>query len=75
MKGLDLNKSPSLPASSGSTEGATSGSLGDASMADLKKGYHSMNEPTGSGMKGSSLIVDSPPGPQGFLTRPGGWER
>lgn len=74
MKTLDLNTSPVLPASSASTEGATSGSLGDASMADLKKGFHELPDDN-PGERESLFVSPVEERQTGFLNRPNGWER
>lgn len=60
-----------LRESTAPTDGATKSSLGDATKADLKKGYCDIDY--------DSPIDDIPvPGPMdsgGFLGRPEGWER
>jgi hypothetical protein len=62
-----------VPTSQGSREGATENSLGDATMADLSKGFHkypdSDEKPSGPGPS----LPDA--GPEGFLGRPRGYER
>lgn len=71
-----------LPQSNAAFEGATGGSLGGASMTDLKRGYslpaageHAegccCNECMTEYLDGAS----DGPAPRGFLTRPEGWER
>lgn len=63
---------PSMPDNGGSTEGATQSSLGDASMADLKKGYHSYKDDPSQGEELPLAVLSQD---RGFLSRPGGWER
>ncbi len=73
MKDLDLNESPALPSSDGSADGATSNSLGGASMGDLKKGYHTITDESIPGGKLETQPLELVP--SGFLGRPAGWER
>lgn len=71
---LDLNKSAALPESSGSTDGASGGSLGDATMADLKTGF--IPEKNYSDANTDPVLNTYAPEPDsGFLNRPHGWER
>lgn len=66
-------REPDLPDSSGSTEGASGGSLGGASHADLKRGYSNASDEPDEGM---TDVFRMPPEPgHGFLDRPQGWER
>ena len=67
------DKTPAMPESSGSTEGVTQGSLGDASMADLKKGYHAYKDDPVQGEDLPMAVLDQ--SERGFLSRPHGWER
>jgi len=58
----------------GSKKGCTKGSLGDASVADLDRGY-SDAEPKSQKLHdaASTMPFESPEG--GFVGRPDGWER
>lgn len=62
-----------IPASDTGITGATRGSLGGASTADLRRGF------TDAGSEPSGLhdgLIGATPQPQGgFLSRPHGWER
>lgn len=71
MKSIDLNTSPALPDSSGSREGATSSSLGDATMGDLKKGFYRCDHQD----EYAGVMPASDNTNTGFLGRPHGWER
>lgn len=63
-----------LPTSSASTDGATGGSLGGASHADLLRGYTRVSETTPIAPFLEDL-VDGDGTTQGFLGRQYGWDR
>lgn len=63
-----------VPASQGSREGATENSLGDATMADLSKGFHKYPDDKEAESSGLCLPETSD-GSGGFLGRPCGYER
>ena len=77
---VDLSVPGVLPQGS-STQGATSGSLGDASMADLEQGFTNENKADADPVPlysddsagGSNATVNLTVG--GFLGRPAGWAR
>lgn len=71
MKDLDLNTSADLPASSASTAGATANSLGDASMADLKRGFFNGND---TGFEDTFFVAHDSKA-SGVVGRPCGYER
>ncbi len=72
----DSADSSRLPASQASQEGVTETSLGDATMADLKRGYSKCPDvPEESGKPGFMNSADPYPPAHGFLNRPAGWER
>lgn len=75
-KDLDLNSSADLPQGS-STMGASGGALGDASMADLQRGYSdgTYTAPVQDDGTGPITFDDDSSKIKGFLTRPEGWER
>lgn len=63
-----------MPASSGATDGASGGALGDCSMADLKRGYSPCkDEDEGHDYDGD--MYQPTPAPQGFLGRPNPYDR
>jgi hypothetical protein len=79
VKDEDALANPAVPASAGATDGATQTSLGDCSMADLKRGYcpceHEYAD-EGYSMRDRNGDTSVPRGEnKGFLTRPYGWER
>lgn len=62
-------KDKDIPESNKSYQGGTNGSMGDASQADLKRGYTKPQPET-------EQPMDFEPMQQGgFVGRPGGWER
>jgi hypothetical protein len=73
MKHIDLNTSPDLPSSDASLEGATAGSMGGASKADVKRGYSDCNH-SGYGMPVRDDEREAEKN-TGFLNRPTGYER
>lgn len=62
-----------LPKSNASTAGATTSSMGDCSLADVRKGY--CVEQSAPPPFEESPFSPFALRPGGFLTRPGGWER
>jgi len=69
VKDVDALASPVVPASSAATDGATAGSLGDCSMADLQRGYCPYSdESEGNDYDGDTYAPTT--APQGFLGAP-----
>lgn len=56
------------------SQGATSGSLGDASMSDLERGYNNAS-PTSNEMDDVEEAAPFCAPEGGFVGRPSGWER
>jgi hypothetical protein len=70
-----MNQNDTLPESSASTDGATKGSLGGASIADVKRGYSDAS--AGDHMPDLQCCCPMCVGEKqgGFLGRPQGFER
>lgn len=72
--GLDLGKpAPDLPQSAAGRAGGTAGSLGGSTDADLQRGYMHAGPGEEAGEPGGDIVPMQPL--EGFLSRPGGWER
>lgn len=76
MKDADALASGALPTSAGSTAGASGGSLGGASQADLQRGYSHLNDPdAGERCDCEYCTAERATQRQGFLGQPDPYSR
>lgn len=78
-KNLDLNTSGELPEGS-STQGATRNAMGEAKLADVRRGFYDADytkSPLPQEDDGTVAfpLDDDWPKTRGFLDRPEGWDR